>query len=249
MAIKQNIKNIFLKIKDLIFPNHIKCIFCDEELNNRSDNETCEECLNSLPFILHACPKCGNPVPEDLDGVCVDCSINSYAFQFARSVFVYKDRVANLIKHIKFDKQVYLIEPVSSYLFLELNKMGITPDYITNVPMFKEKLKARGFNQSELLCKALSRKTKIPCFEFCEKIKDTPQQVSLNFKERRENLKDAFKFKKDYKKIIKDKTILIVDDVFTTGATSNEICKQLLKAGAKSCFVLTLAHSVVEKKL
>lgn len=242
-------KNFLTKIKDLIFPQHIKCIFCDNELSNRSKNETCEICLKTLPFISNPCPRCGNPLNNEIDGVCFDCSANNYSFKLARSIFVYEGKVASLVQHIKFDKQIYLVEPATNYLLEELNKMQIVPDFITDIPMFTEKLKSRGFNQSEMFCKNLSSKSGVPFLELCEKVKNTPSQVSLSFKERKQNLIGAFKLKKEFKKTIKGKNILIVDDVFTTGATSNEISKVLINNGAKACYVLTLAHSVVEKDL
>ena len=116
-------------------------------------------------------------------------------------------------------------------------------DCVTYIPMFKKKEKLRGYNQAKLLAEEFSNHTNIPIFDFCEKVVDNSSQTELDFKARRENVKDAFKFKKELKKQLKDKVVLVIDDIFTTGATTNEICKILLEKGAKECFVFTLAHT------
>ena len=81
----------------------------------------------------------------------------------------------------------------------------------------------------------------------CNKITNTISQTELNYSERKANVKDSFKFIAEHKNTIKDKSILIVDDIFTTGATTSELSNVLLQAGAKSCHVLTLAHVSVNK--
>ena len=97
----------------------------------------------------------------------------------------------------------------------------------------------RGFNQSELLCRGLALKTEINVFEGLTKIRETQRQAKLNRKERITNLSKAFRVHD--KKNIKDKTVLIIDDVSTTGSTMKVLSEKLLKAGAKSVGVLTVA--------
>ena len=113
--------------------------------------------------------------------------------------------------------------------------------------MFKKKQKLRGYNQAKLLAEEFAKHAKLPIFDFCEKIVDNTSQTELDFKSRRENVKDTFKFRTELKNEIKDKVVLVIDDIFTTGATSNEICKVLLENGAKECFVLTLSHTELKE--
>ena len=108
--------------------------------------------------------------------------------------------------------------------------------------MFKTKEKARGYNQSLLLAKSLSNKLHIPIATLTEKLVDNLNQASLGHDERLNNVKNVYSIVKSNQKLIKDKTILLIDDVMTTGATSNEICKLLLSKGAKACYVLVLCH-------
>ena len=250
MPQKINFKEKFNKfakyLGDIIFPRDVKCIFCGEDLNNRAYNSTCEICYPILPFINKSCPKCGGLVTEENSGVCIDCKINNYSFTRAISVFEYIDKPLNAIQKLKYNRKKYLAKPLGTYLAQRLVTENIDIDYITFVPIHETKLKIRKFNQAELLAKEVSTLLDIPYLPLCEKVINTPSQTELSFKERRANVKDSFAFNKNYKKQIKDKNILIIDDVFTTGATCDEVSSIILKAGAKNCFVLTLAHVKVE---
>lgn len=250
MPQKINFKEKFNKftkyLSDIIFPRNVKCIFCGDELSNREYNKTCELCYPILPFIKKSCPKCGGAITEENSGVCVDCKINNYSFTRAISVFEYIDKPLNAIQKLKYNRKKYLAKPLGAYLAQRLVTEIINIDYITFVPIHETKLKIRKFNQAELLAKEVSSLLNIPLLPLCNKIINTKSQTELSFKERRANVKDSFAFNIEHKKQIKGKNILIIDDVFTTGATCDEVSSVILKAGAKNCFVLTLAHVKVE---
>ena len=250
MPQKINFKEKFNKfakyLGDILFPRDVKCIFCGDELSNREYNKTCELCYPILPFITKSCPKCGGAVTEENSGVCVDCKINNYSFTMAMSVFEYIDQPLNAIHKLKYNRKKYLAKPLGAYLAQRLVTENINIDYITFVPIHSSKLKERKFNQAQLLAKEVSNLLDIPCLTLCEKKINTPSQTNLKFSERRANVKDSFAFNIEHKNQIKGKNILIIDDVFTTGATCNEVSSVILKAGAKNCYVLTLAHVKVE---
>ncbi len=116
-------------------------------------------------------------------------------------------------------------------------------DLIVPVPLHIRRLREREFNQALLLARELSKRTGIPYHErTLRKIKDTPFQTALKGRERRKNVKGAFHVEK--REEIKGKTILLVDDVYTTGATVNECARTLLKGGAARVAVLTLARAI-----
>ena len=234
-------------LSDMFFPRNIKCVFCKDELNNNEFNSTCELCLSSLPFINKACPRCGGVLPSEATGVCVDCKINNYEFVQAFSVFEYKNQVSKVLHDLKYNKKKYLVEPIAKYMAQKINILNISVDLITCVPIHKDRLKLRGFNQSELISKEISKLTNIPFYNICEKFINTKSQTELGFSERKENVKDSFKIIRSNKHLIKDKNVLVIDDIFTTGATSNEVCKVLLNAGANNCYVLTFAHVNIER--
>lgn len=235
-------------VLDALFPRNIKCIFCGEELNEKAHNCTCEECYPTLPFINKCCDRCGSPVNPENIGVCMNCKTNNFHFEIGRSVFGYSDNVVYVVQNLKYNCKKYLVEPMVNFMLEKFATLNIFTDIITCIPMFKTKLKKRGYNQSALLASAFANKLNLPFIELCEKVVDNPSQTSLSYTERRNNVKDCYKLKKEFAKTIKGKSILIVDDVMTTGATSSEISKVLVEHGAKLCNVFTFAHSYTAKE-
>ena len=142
-----------------------------------------------------------------------------------------------------------MIEHIVKYLVDMYATWNVFADIITCVPMFELKETERGFNQSKIIAKKFAEFVKVPFVELCAKVVDTPSQTSLNTKERIENVKDSFNFKSEYKKLIKNKTILIIDDVVTTGATTSELSKVLIEHGAKECYVLSFAHTKLQTQI
>lgn len=244
---KQKISKFKDMILNLMFPSGIKCMFCDDELNQNSYNTTCENCLETLPFIKNACERCGSQMRENQQGVCLKCKSTNYNFTQAKSVFEYNEAPLVVVHNLKYNGKKYLVQYMVKYLLDIYATWNVFPDFVTNVPMFKLKEKARGYNQSKLLADEFSKKSNIPFYEFCAKVVDTQSQTDLNTKERMENVMDSFAFKPEFKKMIKGKTILIIDDVLTTCATTSEVSKVLLNAGAKECFVLSFAHTKLQQ--
>ena len=237
------LKNYFLNI---LFPKHIKCIFCGNELTESSKFDTCEDCKTSLPTITTCCDRCGLPVPADVLGVCQQCKQQNYHFLKARSVFSYSNKVISLVRTVKFRSKKVFIPQMANYLFETFKQWNIKVDLISFVPMFPTKEKSRGFNQSKILAEEFSKLSNIPVTYCCNKVLNTQNQTDLSFQKRKENILDAFKVATEHKSEIKNKTILIIDDVFTTGATSSELSKTLKSAGAKDCYVLTFAHTLLK---
>ncbi len=133
--------------------------------------------------------------------------------------------------------------PLGEMALEAFRRLEVQPDFILPVPLDRKKLLQRGFNQSLLLARYISRCTGIPCKEgLLVKCKETPSQTSLGGKERRTNLRGAFALREE--EVVRGKRVLVVDDVFTTGATISEISRVLLKAKAKEVFAVTLARSL-----
>ncbi|MBQ8430971.1 MAG: ComF family protein [Clostridia bacterium] len=180
-------------------------------------------------------------MPENIKGVCLNCKKNNYHFNYAQSVFSYKDNVAKIIQNLKYNSAKYLADPLGEFLYKKLIELNWKIDLITFVPLHTKRIKKRGYNQAEILADQLSRKSGIEIKNILERDKNTPSQTSLKVKERAKNMENAFKLIDNN---IKDLNVLIIDDVFTTGATVNEIAKVLKNAKAKNVYVLTLAHTV-----
>lgn len=244
---KQKINKLKDKIMNLMFPNDIKCMFCMEELNQNSYNCTCEHCLNTLPVIKKSCARCGSPMSENQQGVCVKCKSKNFNFVQAKSIFEYIEKPLNVIHRIKYNGELYLVEHVVKYLLDVYGMWNVFADVVTSVPMFPTKQKERGFNQSSLFAEEFAKRAKLDFKELCDKIIDTESQTKLNTKERMKNVENSFMVKTDVKRFVKNKIVLIIDDVITTGATTSEVSKVLMNAGAKACYVLTFAHTNINQ--
>ena len=114
-------------------------------------------------------------------------------------------------------------------------------DFILCVPMTEKEEKERGYNQSELLAKEVGSRTGLSLFDNLKKVKETDRQKKLTAKERRENLKGVFDVVRADE--IKGKNVLVIDDVYTTGATINECARVLKRAGARKVYSITAAQT------
>ena len=235
------------KVLNLIFPMHIKCIFCDEELSEEGHNDTCFECQQILPYIIGGCPKCGDLV-RDGAVICDKCKAQNRDFDQAKAVFMYKDEIVNVVHKLKYENLKFLAEPIAKHMCELYATWGIDADIVTSVPLHKNKEKSRKFNQAKEIAKEICKVFDLRYEDLCEKVLDNPSQTTLTYKQRQENVKSAYSVVREQRKLIKDKTIMLVDDVFTTGATANELSRILKEAGAKAVFVLTFAHSVIENE-
>ncbi len=167
------------------------------------------------------------------------------------SCYRYKDqRVEKLIRHLKNKEDLSLGEVLGKILYaLWQEHCPSSPQHIdiivAPVPARKERLKNQGFNQAELLARNFARCNPHSTYikKLLERVRETDKQALIHDKtKRRENLRNAFAVHPNQKKYIQQKTVIIIDDVSTSGATLNEIKTALENAGAKQVFAITLAH-------
>jgi ComF family protein len=161
------------------------------------------------------------------------------AFKSVRSYGLYKGTLKKALNLLKY----YGIKRLSKPLSDKITGISLpSVDTVIPVPLSKLKLRQRGFNQSALLAKSLADRTDTRLsLNSLVKLRDTAPQVGLSAKKRQENIKNTFAV--NGKETIINKNVLLVDDVFTTGATIRECSKVLNKAGANEIYVITLAHS------
>jgi len=224
---------------DLLFPKI--CFVCDIRLKNK-EKILCSDCKDSLQFLSEVCEICGSPEnPSD----CPVCNFNKFVFDKARSVFIFSKSIQNLIHELKYNEMKRIAKYLRGYVseYLHLFQPFDKVDIIAPVPLHKVKMRARGFNQAEFLSKEISKHVNwlhIPNLLLRNRFTDT--QTKLNRKQRQKNVSNAFTLNPKFE--IQNKNILIVDDVFTTGATVNSICKLLKKNHAGKIYVLTIARAL-----
>ncbi len=179
------------------------------------------------------------PFSSEYSDICGQCLKKAPPFSKVINYGLYEGALAEAINQLKFHGVKRLSKPLGILLqSLDLPAM----DSIVPVPLSIKGLRERGFNQSLLIARIVSKKISAPLLmDILLKKKETPPQVGLSAKERLLNLKNAFEVNRD----IKGLRLLLVDDVMTTGATVTECSKVLMKAGAKEVIVLTLARSSV----
>ncbi len=213
------------------------CQVCGKEIFD--GKYFCDDCLKKLPYNDAAkCSHCGRKTVAPVE-YCTTCSNTLVSFDKGRSAFCYEKPINALIKKLKYNGKKYLAEVFAHYLSLVYFKSYFSCDLVTFVPMTEKAEKKRGFNQSELLATKFAKSVSLPVERTLIKVKETERQAKLNRKDRLKNLSDVFRVSD--RKTVKDKTVLVVDDVSTTGATAEAVASKLKKAGAKQVFILTVA--------
>lgn len=231
-------------IMDIIYPPQNKCLNCNIVIKRKEIRGICADCLSKIDFVLNYCNVCGRELESSL---CKDCEERLPAFDRARSVAVYQGIIRDLILQFKYYDRSDLVIPLSDLLTLYFCEyyVNLSIDYIVPIPLHEKRKKERGYNQAGLLAQELEKEIKIPVLSnYLLRVKNTCPLYNLNLSERRQTLKGGFKLKKDNvcKQKVRDSTILLIDDIFTTGTTVNEASLVLKdKGGVGHVYVLTLA--------
>ncbi len=230
--------NIFFSLIDLIFQK--TCISCYSRLENK-EQILCSECEQSLDFLTGICEICGAPKENDS---CEICESNEFFFDKACSIFHYNNIIQSLIHNLKYNEMRKISEYLGKYTKEYLSKFQPFSEIniITPIPLHRVKKRSRGFNQSEFLTKVISEQmnwTHIPNLILRKKFTET--QTKLSRTKRQENVSNAFRLNPKFN--IENKDILIVDDVFTTGATINSASNLLRNNGVNKIYVLTIARA------
>ncbi len=177
--------------------------------------------------------------------LCGPCRRNFYFFDFARTVSVFEDPLREIIHAFKYQKRLSLSRPLAQRLAESFLGMAaqFDADGVVPVPLYPSRKRERGFNQAEALARHFCRRVNLPLLgKSLSRIRPTLIQAGLSRRERRLNMRGAFRVKRP--EILRGKKILLMDDVFTTGATLNECSRILKEAGVARVSVLTLARVV-----
>ncbi len=198
----------------------------------------CDRCQTRLkPVSVSCCKKCGKPLHAT--GICRTCTTQKFSFTQARAAYLYEGIIREAIHQLKFSGNLSLANLFSKMLYSVYLYENRQVDLLTAVPLSKNKLNERGFNQSVWIGKPLAARIGVPFkANALIKMKDTEPQVGLNRAQRQGNLKGAFLAEP---KLVNGKSVFIVDDVMTTGATFQACAEALLAGGAKEVYCLSVA--------
>lgn len=218
------------------------CLFCGGVVEQDAAVAVCpgcEACLERVQSPL--CPRCGVVFEsrQGPDHLCGECQADPPPFRRARAAVLYEGPPATAIKRFKFGRQLAYLPVLQHWLKQPwCQELLDEADLLIPVPLHPRRLKARGFNQALLLAQGFP---KLPLGrEVIVRVRHTIPQIGLNPKERRDNVRDAFAV--PHPEQVKGKKILLLDDLYTTGATAKECARVLRKAGARQIEVLTVAR-------
>lgn len=235
------------KLLDLIYPR--TCVHCDRSITDEtSDLPYCRGCWETIrPLTGPQCSICATPFPSPSalshspDHHCAECREDIPAFSRAFTPYPYEGILADAIQRFKYQKQTSLAAPLAGLIMEKLTTVQF--DLVAAVPLHPTRLRTREFNQSLLLAQRIARFTQVPLLiDALNRSRDTLPQVGLSRKERAQNVRRAFHLSDPTP--IKGKRILLVDDVYTTGATLREGSKILLKGGAKEVIVAAVTRMI-----
>jgi len=217
---------------DFVFPK--VCIGCGEW-----GSFLCKECFERLDFVEQICPMCGEDSP--MGWTHTGCKTR-HGMDGLIAIYVYQEPIARaVVDGIKYGFNKKLINIVLANFCFE---MGEQFDLLVPVPLYYYRENWRGFNQAELIAEVVrSQMSDVRLEKLLMRVRNTKQQVTMKTKEAREkNIKGAFRISEKWKGKIRGKKILLVDDVFTSGADMRECAKVLKKAGVELVWGLALAH-------
>lgn len=231
-------------IADVLFP--LLCLSCTEILPTGLQEVFCPDCRRQITFIAGSrCPVCGIIFPDSPAGhhLCGSCLENKPWFASARAAVAFDGVILDAIHQFKYGRNITTGAALACFLAnFDFADMDLSLfDAIVPVPLHIKRLRERGFNQSLILANALGKKYGLDVdFSLLKRRKLTLTQTGLNKREREKNISGAFLAVRPAR--IRGRNLILVDDVYTTGATINECAKTLIKAGASQVAVLTLAR-------
>ena len=221
-----------------------RCPVCGQILYP-ADQRICPECRKKLPVIDGPrCARCSKPVEKEEEEYCYDCARRTFLCEKGFALWKYDRVTAESVAAFKFrGRREYVIFYAQEAVrlaesFLRRNR----PDYLVPVPLHKKRLAARGYNQAALLAERIEKLTGIPYVPLLIRTRNTKPQKELNDKGRGRNVEDAFALSKgEWRRLpgIPD-TVLLVDDIYTTGSTVEACAAALREAGVRHVLFLTL---------
>lgn len=234
-----SINNILKKIIDILYPR--RCPVCDKVLESAS-LKLCPGCRKKLVYVKEPkCRRCGRQLLEDERECCEGCTDKKLYFKRGVTLFLYNDAVRKSIYRFKYanrrEYSAFYGEEICRHLGNEIE--GFHADALIPVPLHKKRMRKRGYNQAELLAVEIGRRMKLPVqSRILVRERNTKALKIMTRAERENNLKKAFKIRENDVKL---DTVIVVDDILTTGSTINEVSKVLKENGIGNIYFVALA--------
>lgn len=226
-------------VLDLLYPR--QCPLCNR-VHTFGQSGACEDCNKKLRWIQEpSCMKCGKPLADDCQEYCGDCQKQPKKYERGYPALEYEEPLKQALYGFKYQNRRsdagFFADCILKQYESQLKKL--TVDGIVPVPVHQRKLRQRGYNQAELLAQELGAVLECPIYsDYLIRTIYTNPQKELNDKQRLKNLKNAFKIKEN---TIKLRKVLLVDDIYTSGATIESCTEVLLAAGTEQVYYTCVA--------
>lgn len=214
------------------------CALCNY---HHGDNiAICSQCHEFLTLIESACTYCARPLPQSNFMTCGECIKTKPYFDQTIAPYSFEEPLRTLLHDFKYRRGLYLVSFLAQLILMKLPANAFQIECLIPVPMHRERLRQRGFNQAAELAKFIGRVLNIPCnMHVCEKIIHTLPQAGLNATQRQKNLHSAFQAN-----TIPYRRVALIDDLLTTGSTANELAKTLKQQGIEHVSVWCCARAI-----
>ncbi|HJQ29171.1 MAG TPA: ComF family protein [Rubrobacter sp.] len=218
-------------LADMFYPQ--RCVGCER----RSSDLLCRTCFEALPLVgSPVCERCGLPTAF-ATFVCEECKNVDFGFESARAPLKYDGVGKEIVHALKYRGYKRVVEKLAAPLMLQV-LADRHFDAVVPVPLHRSRLRKRGFNQAELLARGVTRQINATVSDTLEVVHSTRDQVELSAAQRRANVASAYAARGSIRG-----RVLLVDDVFTTGATMSACAETLVRAGAREVHALSLCRT------
>ena len=231
---------LYRRLISTVYPP--RCVLCGSSGFN--DMDICEDCYHDLPWIESACLQCAIPLAKHSGDQlsCGQCLRIAPVFDRSVSLFSYEKQAITLIQRLKFNEKLAYSRLLGSMLADAIDKNAAKlPECILPVPLYKKRLRQRGFNQSIELARPIANTFNIAVdVQSVNRVRDTQSQTGLDKKQRRKNIRGAFEIVRP----LNADHVVILDDVVTTTSTVNELARVLKRAGIMRVDIWSIARTV-----
>lgn len=204
----------------------------------------CDACLDNLPKIYKPCRLCGLSNPQN-PPICSQCLYKAPKWQHMVAPLEYDGAIKHLIIELKFHQKLKILSQLTQLVIPYFEHVQDKPEVLVPVPLSKQRYLDRGFNQSNEIAIIIGKYLNIPVLsDACIRIRDTQSQSTIEFKNRKSNIKNAFEVSSELSQF---KHIAIVDDVITTGSTVSELTRMCQKQGVNEIDIWVLARTSLKK--
>lgn len=230
---------MYHKVIELIYPG--RCPLCSDIVMPKGEL-ACPECKTEAPYITEPkCVKCGKALRHCEDEYCRDCSTQTHFFDKGLALFAYDDMVKHSIYRYKYENKREYADFYAYEICRRLGEEMLSwkADAIIPIPLHRSRQRVRGYNQAQLIAERVGKRLSIPVLShYVCREKKTTAQKQLNHTERQNNLKKAFKIRQNDVKL---DTVILLDDIYTTGSTIDAVAALLKNTGVKKVFFIALS--------